>query len=147
MLATGSGSPPVFQVWTAKPGRLGSRPVPKPNLLNLGGPNLDPYPSTCLFRRVWLDPSVPISGFAFRVSHLWLHCYMLLLIVNYWHWYVMVHFRRTSRLDVQNKFTHTPNHMLKLSFNRVSTRFGLASSVIWVVLDHYHQWRRIWQPL
>jgi hypothetical protein len=82
VLATGPGNPPAVRVWTAKTGRFGSRPVQKPDPLTLGGPNPDPYPSTRGFRRVWLDPSVPISGSAFRVSHLWSHSDMLLLIVK-----------------------------------------------------------------
>ena len=82
VLATGPGNPPAVRVWTAKTGRFGSRPVQETDPLTLGGPNPDPYPSTRGFRRVWLDPSVPISGSAFRVSHLWLHSDMLLLIVK-----------------------------------------------------------------
>jgi len=149
VLATGPGNPPAVRVWTTKTGWFGSKPGQKPDLLTLGGPNPDPYKSTCRFRRVWLDPLGPISGSAFRVSHLWSHSDMLLLIVKYWHWYVTVHFRRISRLDVQNTDTHAPNHILKMSVNRASTEcqqsvnrastiFGLASSVIWVVLDQKH---------
>jgi len=83
VLATGPGIPPAVQVWTTKTGRFGFRPVQKPDPLTLGGPNPDPYPSTRGFCRVWLDPLVPISGSAFRVSHLWSHSDMLLLIVKY----------------------------------------------------------------
>ena len=82
VLATGLGNPPAVRVWTAKTSRFGSRPVQKPDPLTLGGPNPDPYPSTRGFRRVWLDPSVPISCSAFRVSHLWSHLDTLLLIVK-----------------------------------------------------------------
>ena len=82
VLATGPGIPPAVGVWTAKTGRFGSRPVQNPGPLTLGGPNPDPYPSTRGFRRVWLDPSFPISGSTFRVSHLWSHSDMLLLIVK-----------------------------------------------------------------
>jgi len=82
VLATGPGNPPAVRVLTAKTGRFGSRPVQKPDPLTLGGPNPVPYPSTRGFRRVWLDLSVPISGSAFRVSHLWSHSDMLLLIVK-----------------------------------------------------------------
>ena len=81
VLATGPGNPPPVWVWTVKTGRFGSRPSQKPDPQLLGGPNPDPYPSTRGFRRVWLDPSVPISGSACRVSHLWSHSDMLLLIV------------------------------------------------------------------
>jgi hypothetical protein len=83
VLATGPGIPPAVRVGTAKPGRSGSRPVPKPNPQTLGGPIPDPYLSTRGFCRVWLDPSVPISGSAFRVSHLESHSDMLLLIIKY----------------------------------------------------------------
>jgi len=83
VLATGPGNPPAVRVWTAKTGRFGSRTVQKPDPLTLGGPDPDPYPSTRGFRRVWLDPSVPVSGSAFRVSYLWSHSDMLLLIVKY----------------------------------------------------------------
>jgi len=131
VLATGPGDPPAVQVWTAKTGRFGSRTVQKPNPLNLGGPILHPYPSTRGFRRVWLDPSVPISGSAFRVSYLWSHSDMLLLIVKYWHLYVKVHFRRISCLDVQNKHTHVLNHILKMSVNKSSTEHQQSVNNIW----------------
>jgi len=138
VLATGPGNPPAVRVWTAKTGRFGSRTVQKPDLQTLGGPNPDPYPSTRGLRRVWLDPSVPISGSAFRVSHLWSHSDMRLLIVKYWPLYVTVRFRRISRLNVPNMNTQAPNYILKMSVNRASTIFGLASSVIWVLRDHKH---------
>jgi hypothetical protein len=117
----GLGNLPAVRAWTINIGPVSSRPIQNPDPLRLGRPNWDPYPSTCGFRRGWLDPSVPISGTAFRVSHLWSHSDMLLLIVKYWHWYVTVHFRRISRLDVQNKDTLAPNHILEMSVNRAST--------------------------
>jgi len=83
VLATGPGNSPAVRVWTAKMGRFGSRSVQKRDPQTLGGPNADPYPSTRGFRRVRLDPSVPISGSAFRVSYLWSHSDMRLLIVKY----------------------------------------------------------------
>jgi len=82
VLATGPGNRPVVRVWTAITGRFDSKPGQKPDPLTLGRPNPDPYPSTRGFRRVWLDPSGPISGSAFRVSHLGSHSDMLLLIVK-----------------------------------------------------------------
>jgi len=138
VLAMGPGNPPAVRVWTAKTGRFGSRTGQKPDPQTLGGANPDTYPSTCGFRQVWLDPSVPISCSAFRVSHLWSHSDMRLLIIKYWTWYVTVRFRPISRLDVQNKNTQAPNYILKMSVNRASTIYGLASSVIWVVCDHKH---------
>jgi hypothetical protein len=63
--------------------RFGSITVQKPDPQTLGGPNSDLSTSTCVFRQVWLDPSVPIPGSAIRVSHLWSHSNMLLLIVKY----------------------------------------------------------------
>jgi len=138
VLATGPGNPPVVQVWTAKTGRFGSRPGQKLDPLTLGEPNPDLYPSTRTFHQVWLDPSVPISSAAFRLSHLWSHSDILLLIIKHWYWYCTVHFQHISRLVVQNKHTHAPNHILEMSVNRASTIFGLASSVVWVVLDHMH---------
>jgi hypothetical protein len=83
VLATGPGNPPAVRVWSAKMSRFGSRPGQTPDPLTLGGPNPDPYPSISGFRRVWLDSSGPFSGSAFRVSHLWSHSDMLLLIVKY----------------------------------------------------------------
>ena len=138
VLATGPGNPPAVRVWTTNKGWFSTRPGQKPDPLTLGGPNLDPYPSSRGCRRVLLGPSVPISGSAFRVSHSWSHLDILLWFVKFWHWYVTGHFRRISRLDVQIKHTHGPNHILKMTVNRASTIFGLASSVIWVVLDHKH---------
>jgi len=67
VLATGPGNPPAVQVWTGKAVPFGSRTVQKPDPQLLGGPNPDPYPSTRGFCRVWLDPSVRISGSSFRV--------------------------------------------------------------------------------
>jgi hypothetical protein len=88
------------QVLTAKTGRFGSRTVQQPDPHTLGGPNPDRYQSTRGFRRVSLYLSVPMSSSAFRISHLWLHSDMLRIIVKYWPWYVTVHFRCISRLDV-----------------------------------------------
>ena len=62
VLATGPGNPPAVRVQTAKTVRFGSKPVQNLDLLHLGRPNPDPYPSTRGLCRVWLDPSVPISG-------------------------------------------------------------------------------------
>jgi len=81
--ATGPGNPPAVQVCTAKTDRFGSRAVQKPDLLNLGRPNPDPYPLTPRLSRVYLHLSLPISGSAFRVSHLLSHSDMLLIIVKY----------------------------------------------------------------
>jgi hypothetical protein len=67
VLATGPGNPPAVRVRTGKTVRFGSRTVQKPDPQRLGGPNPDPYLSTRGFCRVWLDPSVPISGSVFRV--------------------------------------------------------------------------------
>jgi len=83
VLATGPGNPSAVRVWTAKTRRFSSRTVQKLDPLTVGGPNPDPYPSTCRFRRVWRVPAVPISGSAFRVSYLWSHSDMLLSIVKY----------------------------------------------------------------
>jgi len=83
VLAMVPGNRPAVRVWTAKTGGFGSRPVEKPDRMTLGGPNMDLYLSTRGFRRVWLNPSVQISGSAVWVSHLWSHSYMLLLIVKY----------------------------------------------------------------
>ena len=133
VLATCPGNAPAVRVWTTKTGWFGSRPVQIPHPFTLGGPNPLLYPSTCGFRRVWLDQSVPISGSALWVSHWWSHSDMLLLIVKYWHWYVTVHFRRISRLDIRNKHTHPPNHILKMSVNRASTecrRYLVLQSVL-----------------
>ena len=46
---------------------FGSRTVQKHDMLRLGEANPDPYPSTRGFCRVWLVPSVPISGSMFWV--------------------------------------------------------------------------------
>jgi hypothetical protein len=83
VLATGPGNPRAVRVWTAKMGRFSSRYVSKPDLLTIGRPNPNPDPSTRGFRRVWVDPSVRISGSECRVSHFWSHSDMLLLIVKY----------------------------------------------------------------
>jgi hypothetical protein len=130
VIATGLGDQPAVRIWTTETGQFGSRPVQKPNLLTLGRPNLDPYLSTHGFHRILLDLSVPIPGSALLVSNLCSHSDMLLLTVTYGHWYVTVHFRRISCLDVQNKHTQAPNDILKMSVNRASMIIGLASLVI-----------------
>jgi len=137
-VSNGPGNPAAVRVWTAETGRFSSRPGQKPDPLTLGGPNPDLYPSTRGFRPVWLYLSVPISGSAFLVSHLWSHSDMLLWIVKYWHGYCTLHFQCISRHDVEKKHTHAPNHILTMRVKRASTIFGLASSVIWVELDHKH---------
>ena len=67
LLAMGLGNPPAVWVWTGKTVLFGSRTIQQPDLLLLGGPSPAPYLSTRGFRQVWLDPSGPISGFAFWV--------------------------------------------------------------------------------
>jgi hypothetical protein len=94
----------------------------------------------------WLEPSVPISGSAFRVSHLFSNSDLLLLIVKYWHWCVTVHFQCISPLDAQNTHTYVTNHILKIRVNRVWVIFSLTSSVIWVVLDPKHPYGRLLHP-
>jgi hypothetical protein len=83
VLATGPGNPPAVQVWSAKPGRFGSRTVQKPDPQTFGGPHADLDRTTRGFHRVWQDPSGPISGSVFRVSHLWSLSDMLLIMVKY----------------------------------------------------------------
>jgi len=67
VLATGASNPQAVRVWTGKTVPFGSRPVQKPDPELLGGPNPYSYPWTRGFCRVWLDPSVPLSGSPFRV--------------------------------------------------------------------------------
>jgi len=67
VLSTRPGNLPAVGVWITKMVQFASRPVQKPQLLLLGEPNSDPYPSTLGYRRVWLDPSVPNSGSGIRV--------------------------------------------------------------------------------
>jgi hypothetical protein len=83
VLGMGPGNPPAVRVWTAKTGRLGSRPGQKPDPVTLGGPTPVPHKLTCGFRRVRLDPSGPTSSSVFRVSHLWTHSVMLMIFVKY----------------------------------------------------------------
>jgi len=135
VLATCLGNLPVVQVWTTTTGWFGSRPVQKPAPLTLCWPNLDLYLSTHGVRWVRLDPSVPISCSAIRVSHLKLHSDRQLIIIQYWHWYVMVYLRCIGQLNKQNVHTYVPYHILKMSVNAAWTNFGLPSSVIWVALD------------
>jgi len=131
VLATGPGNLRAFRVWTAKPAQFSSRPVQKPVPLTLGSPNPDLYPLTRGFRWVWQDPSVPISGSAFRVSHLWSHWDMLMLIVKLRHRYVTIHLECIGRLNNQNVKSYTPYHILKMRVNGVSTIVGSVSWVIW----------------
>jgi len=96
VLATGLGNRPAVRVWTGKTVRFGSRPVQNHDWELLGGPNPYPYPLTRGFRRVWLDPSVPVSGSPFRVFlfmvaviYVTVMCRILTLVHHslYWfHW-------------------------------------------------------------
>jgi len=127
----GPGDPPVVRVWTAHMGRFRTRPVQKPDPLTLGEPNPNPSVFTHRLSLDSLDPSVPISGCLFRVSHWWSHSDMLLLIAKYWHWYVTVHFRCIGSLNDQHESTHVPYRILKLCVNRASTIVGHVSWVLW----------------
>jgi len=131
VLATGPGILAAVRVWTAEMGRVTSRPVQNPDQLTLDGPNLDPYPSTHRFRWGWLDLTVPISGPAFRVWHLWSHSNILLMIVKYGHWYNTVHFRCIGCLNDQDKKTQVPYHTPKMTVNGASTIVGRVSWSIW----------------
>jgi len=147
VLATGPGDQPVVRVWTAKMGLFGSRPAQQSDPRTLDRPNLDLYPSISGFHLLWLDLSDPMSGSVFRVSNLWSHSDILLWIVQYWYWYVTVYFWCIGRLNELNKMTHAPYYIEKMGVNGGFMIFGLASSVIWVVLDHKDPYTRIWQPL
>jgi len=63
----GPGNLPVIWVRTTIMSWFSSRPIQKPDQLLLGGPTPDPYPLTCRFYCIWLDPSGPISGSALKV--------------------------------------------------------------------------------
>ena len=147
VLTTGLANLRALGVPTAHTGRFGSRPIQKPYLLSLGRPHLDPYLSTWGFCQVWLHTSVPISGSASRVSHLWSHSHMLLLIVTYWHWYVRVCFWHIGRPNDQNQQRHAPYNILKMSVNRVSTIVGRVSGVIWGATGYTQSWTKYWPPL
>jgi len=68
VLATGPRNPPVVWVWAAKTVHFGSNPVQTLNLLQLGRPKPDRYPSTGGFCCVWLDPLVQTSSSGFQVD-------------------------------------------------------------------------------
>jgi len=138
VVAKGPGNLPAFRVWTTKTGWFSSRPGEKPDPLTLGWHNLDPFRSSSGSRRVWLDPSVPISCSAFWVSHLWLYWDTRLVIITYWHSYITVYFQRFGRPNGPNEQTHAPYHILKMSINWAWTILGLAYLVIWVALDLKH---------
>jgi len=103
VLATGPGNPPAGRVWNAETGPFDSRPIQNPDPQTHGGLNLDLNPSNRGSRQVWLDLTVPISVSTYRVSHFWSRSDMLPLIVQYWHWYITVHFWCNSRRNDQNK--------------------------------------------
>jgi hypothetical protein len=67
IVSNGLGNTGAVEVWTGKRVRFGPRFVQKSRPQSLGWPNLDPYPSTGGFGRVWFDLSVPISSSVFRV--------------------------------------------------------------------------------
>jgi hypothetical protein len=67
VIGMGTGNPPAVRVWTGTTVQFGSKPIQKPDPELLRGPNPYPYQSTRGFCRVWLNPSVPVSGSPFRV--------------------------------------------------------------------------------
>jgi hypothetical protein len=81
-VSKGPGNLPAARVWMAKTGWFGSRRVQILDPLTVNRPNMGPYTSTRGFRLGCLDQSVPISGYAFRVSHSWSDSNMLQLIVK-----------------------------------------------------------------
>jgi len=131
VLSTSPGNLPAVRVWSSRMSRFGSRPVQKPDPMPLGGSTPDPYLSTCTFYRVWIHPSVPISGSAFRVSHVRSPLHMLLEFIQYRYWYFRVCFWPTGCLNDQNEERHVPYDVLKMSANGVSTIVGHVSWVIW----------------
>ena len=136
VLATGPGNPAAVRVWPAKTGRFSSRPVQKPDHLSLGGLNPDPYLSTPRLCRVWLDPSVPMSGSAFRVFYLWSHSDILLLIAKYWLRYIIDYVRCIDCLCTQKEERHPSSPNLKLRVNRASMILGLVSQGIIMWFGH-----------
>jgi len=67
LLATSLGKPPAVQIGIWKMVQFGFRPVQKPVPLLLGRPKLDQYPSTHVFRRIWLLQSGPIRNSACQI--------------------------------------------------------------------------------
>ena len=67
VIATGPDNMPAVCVPAGNTIRFGSRTVQKPNQQRIGRPYPDPYVSTRGCCRVWLDLSVLISGYLFRV--------------------------------------------------------------------------------
>jgi len=67
VIPTGQGLPPAVGVLTGRTVLFSSGTVLTPDPLLLGGPNPVPYPSNRGFHHVWLDPSGPISGYAFGI--------------------------------------------------------------------------------
>jgi len=68
MLATGPGNLLQLRIWTAKTGWFRSGPVQKPDPVTLGSSNTDLYTSARRLHELCTDPSIHISGSAFRVS-------------------------------------------------------------------------------
>jgi hypothetical protein len=56
------GNLPAVRVSIAQHGQFDSKPDQQQDPLPLSCPNPDLHPSTCRCCRVWLNPSVPISG-------------------------------------------------------------------------------------
>jgi len=125
VLAMGPVNLQAVRVWTRWTVQFGCRPIPKPDPLDLGGREPDQYPST---RQV----QSPVLHF--RLFYLWSHSVILVLIVKYQHWYIIVLFGCTGRLNNQTMESKAHCTILEFSINRVSMIFGPASWVIWVAI-------------
>jgi len=142
----GTCNQPAVRDWTAKTRWSGSWPIQQPDLLPLGRPNQNPYPSTCGFCQVWLDPSVLICNSVFRVS-LFIVAFAfstvnhkILTLVCYCHFWCIGH------LNDRNKQRDTPYHMQKMSVNGVSTTVGCVSWLIWWSIGCRQPYTMYWPP-
>jgi len=114
VLATDQGNPPDVRVWTVKMCWFSCSAVQKPNPVALGGPNLDPDPSTNRFSLVWLAPPVPISGSEF---HIFLFVLAFLyptvnckILTKVWHCHFLMYSQPLYRKQVERRsLPHSEN--------------------------------------
>ena len=147
VLAMGQGDPQAVRIRTAETVRFGYKPVQKPDLLHIGWPNPNPYPSTHGFLSVWLSLSIAISGSSFRGFLLMVTFRYPIANRKYWHWYIIVLFWCIGCLYNQKQVRHATCPILKMRVNGESLIFGLASWVMCVAIWCRCSYMRYWLHL
>jgi len=82
-----------------------------------------------------------------RLFYLWSHSDIVLLIANYWIWYIIVFFDDLAAFIFKKKERYALCPILIMRVNGESTTFGLASSLIWMAIGWWHSYMWYRPPL